>query len=369
MPRIYKTLSLYIGKHFLVALLVTLLVLMGLVLLIDFIELMRRAARREEVSALMVLGMAALKMPQMMQQVLPFAVLVGAMAAIWRLSRSHELVVLRSVGVSFWQFLAPAMVMVLLIGAVNITLINPLASQFYKKYEHLEDSLILQTGGSFSLSGGGLWLRESLEAGGSMVVHARTVRQDGLTLTLRALTFILTTADEQFDYRVDAAEGVLLDGSFLLTDAWIMEIGRPGRRVDSLDLPTSLTLGRVQENFASPETLSFWELPDFIAFFEAAGFSTQRHRIHLHSLIASPVLLCAMVLVAAVFSAAASQRKGGMLMRVAGGVCVGFLLFFFTRLTLALGLSSALPLWLAAWSPTLVTLLIGSAVLLHLEDG
>jgi lipopolysaccharide export system permease protein len=125
----------------------------------------------------------------------------------------------------------------------------------------------------------------------------------------------------------------------------------------------------VQENFASPETLSFWELPRFIAFFEASGFSAHQHRMYWQSLLASPFLLCAMVLMAAVFSVSPNQRSGGGFRRVVGGVSAGFMLYFFTRLTFALGLSGTLPLWLAASSPTLITVLLGTATLLHMEDG
>lgn len=374
MFRIYPTLSVYIGRHFLMALLGTLLVIMGLILLLEYVELIRRASGRPDVTLWILLTMALFKLPNMVHTILPFAVLVGGMVAMWRLTRSHELVVLRSVGVSIWQFLAPAMVVVAAVGVIDVTAINPLSASLYKTYERMEDRLILNHQGSFNLSQGGMWLREPIPegqdwAGGQLVVHASNVRQEDMVLNMRHLSFIYLNAEERFVRRIDAALGRLEDGSFHLNDAWIMEAGKPGHHQDSLSLPTSLTLGRVQENFASPETLSFWELPQFIAFFDAAGFSTQQHRMYWHSLITSPFLLCAMLLMAAVFSVSPNQRSGGGFRRVVGGVSAGFLLYFFTRLTFALGLSATLPLWLAVWSPTLITVLLGTATLLHMEDG
>jgi lipopolysaccharide export system permease protein len=56
-------------------------------------------------------------------------------------------------------------------------------------------------------------------------------------------------------------------------------------------------------------------------------------------------------------------------MRVVAGVGVGFGFYFFTRITYALGMSSTLPVFLAAWSPVVVTLLIALAILFHQEDG
>jgi len=54
---------------------------------------------------------------------------------------------------------------------------------------------------------------------------------------------------------------------------------------------------------------------------------------------------------------------------ILAGSLTGFLLYFVSDVTQALGLSGILPAFLAAWSPTAVALLLGAATLLHLEDG
>lgn len=368
MLRFHTTLSLYVGRHFLMALLGTLAVLMSLIILLDFIELMRRAGG-ESVGIGTLFGMALLKLPNMLEEVLPFAVLIGGMIAMWRLTRSQELVIMRAVGVSIWQFLAPPVALVALIGILEVMVLNPLSAALYRTYEQMEDVLILRQPAALDVSKSGLWLRESRDNGEQVVVHAVNVRQEDKHLVMRNLSFIVTDQQERFLRRVDARLGTLDEGHFSLTDVWVMTPGVPGQHHATLQLPTELSLGRVQENFASPDTLSFWDLPQFIEFFEAAGFSAQSHRLRLHSLIAMPFLLSAMVIMGAIFSISPNTRSGGSMMRIMGGVGAGFLLYFFTRLTLALGLSSTLPLWLAAWSPTMVTLLVGTAVLLHLEDG
>jgi len=133
-------------------------------------------------------------------------------------------------------------------------------------------------------------------------------------------------------------------------------------------LPTDLTETKIVESFASPETVSFWELPGFIEVLEKTGFSAQRHRLHLNSLLAEPLLLCAMILIAAVFSLR-HTRRSGVFMAVAGGVLVGFVLFLASKFVLAVASSGAVPVALAAWTPALATTLVGLATLLHLEDG
>src|SRR5579871_4213895 len=120
--------------------------------------------------------------------------------------------------------------------------------------------------------------------------------------------------------------------------------------------------------FRVADTMSFWDLPGFIKLLERSGFPAQRHRLHYDVLLARPFLLASMVLVAAVFSLR-MQRRGGTTLIVVGGVASGFVLFVVSNIVFALGLSAKVPVALAAWTPTGVSLIFAASVLLHLEDG
>jgi len=366
--RISATLSSYIARQFAAAFATVLLVIMGVIMLFDVIELIRRGAGRVELDIWVLLGMALLKLPQMIHTVLPFAVMIGAMVAFWRLTRTHELVVARSAGISVWQFLTPVLATVAVLGVLEVTAFNPLAAVMYARYEKLQDEVLLGKSSALDVSEVGLWLREGDERE-QKVVHAEDVHQEGLTLNLRGVHIFLYDGPDHFARRVYARSGRLVDGALELSDVWHMEGGRASVHQDSLRLPTELTLDRVHDNFASPETMSFWQLPAFIGFFEKAGFAATKHRMYLQSLLASPLLYCAMVLIAAIFSLKPNMRSGGLLVRVGGGVAAGFTVYFFSKIIYAFGLSATLPQSLAAWSPALVASLMGLSGLLHLEDG
>src|SRR6201996_2844075 len=115
-------------------------------------------------------------------------------------------------------------------------------------------------------------------------------------------------------------------------------------------LPTTLTASKIEESLASPDTMSFWELPGFIALLEESGFSAQRHRLPFHVLLAKPLLFCSMVLIPATFSLR-MQRRGGAAAMIVSGVAAGFLLYFLSDIVFALGLSAKVPVLLAAWTP------------------
>lgn len=367
--RFSMVLSWYICRRFFGAFAGALGVIMGLIYLFDVVELMRRAATHGDVGLSVILAMAFFKNPQMVQLILPFAVMIGAMIAFWSMTRSRELVVTRSAGISAWQFLTPVLLVALLIGIVNVVAFNPLAATLYRRYEKLQDVMLMRNNGNPLLIGEtGLWLRETHERD-QLVLHSVGVRQEGFDLLLRKVSIYVSDPDTHFLYGVEAVTGQLRNGVLRLNDATLYRAGEGVVHYDRYDFETQLTLARIQDNFASPETISFWELPSFIHFFESTGFAANRQKLYFQSLLASPLLLLAMVLVAAVFSLKPNLRSGGILIRLIGGIVAGFVFYFFTKVVYALGLSATLPASLAAWAPTLVAGLFGSGALFHLEDG
>ena len=117
--RISPTLSTYIGRHFLVCFVGVLCTLLLIVFLFDVIELLRRSAGRTTAPATVLVQLTLLKMPKLAQEMVPFVVLFASMIAFWRLTRSHELTVVRAAGVSVWQFLFPVVGAVILIGEIG----------------------------------------------------------------------------------------------------------------------------------------------------------------------------------------------------------------------------------------------------------
>lgn len=365
--RLSPTLSVYIGRHYLLAFLAMIALFLVIILLADSIELLRRTAGRPHVGFGMVLEMALLKLPYMGQRTFPFAGLFAGILLFWRLSRNHELTVVRASGVSAWQFLVPVLFVAFALGVLQITVFNPLSATFFARYEREEAFLIDQSRNTLAISDSGLWLRQVGDSGQS-VVHAQHVLQLDNGIELRDVSFFNYEGTDTFAERIDAAFARLENGHWLMRDAWQMTPEQPSRFHAELTLPTDLTVARIQDSFASPETISFWQLPEFIATLERSGFSAVAHRLQFNALLAAPLLMCAMVLIAASFSLR-HPRKGGTLYVVAGGLLSGFVLYIFSDVVFAIGLSDRLPIALAAWTPAVVATLLGLSTLLHLEDG
>lgn len=363
--RMSTTLFAYIARQFLVGVSGVFMTLLTLIFVFDVVELTRRATGKDAVTIWIVLQMATLKLPKMEQEVMPFAILFGGMFAFWRLTRSNELVVARSAGISVWQFLLPALSISAAVGVIQVGLFSPISSAMLAQFEKMESFYFRGQVSALSVSATGLWLRQG-DDNGQEVIHA--TRMDQKTLELQNVIVVQYEGLDKFVRRIDAASARLAPGIWRLEKVYLSRPDLPTVFQSSYELMTDLTIERIQDSFASPETMSFWDLQSFIGTLEKAGFTAHRHRLHFHTQLAVPLLLCAMVLIAATFSLRPT-RRGGTTYMISGGVVAGFLLFFISDIVFALGLSATIPVILAAWTPAGVSSMLGAAMLLHLEDG
>ncbi len=365
------TLAAYISRQFVASVLSMLAALSGLVALFDFIELLRRSASKPDVGFTLITEIAGLRLPFVVMQILPFAVLLGGIIAFWRLTRSSELVVARAAGISAWQFLTAPLICALALGAFASGAVSPLSSMMLARAEQMDNQYIRSTGGPLALTGGQLWLRQSdreFDPQGVAILHARGVNLKANKLTADDVSVFRLDADDHLLTRIEASRAVLGRGRWWFVDARTVTPDHLPEAVDHLTLPTDLTVRRVQESFASPDTLSLWALPDFIALLDRSGFSSVRHRLHFQSLLALPLLAGTMGLVSAGFSMRPT-RRGGVTRMVSSGVAAGFALFTVSKVAEEFGQSGALPPVLAAWAPTAAGLMLAVALLLHFEDG
>lgn len=359
------TLSIYFARQFLIGFGIVLSVLAAVVIVFDIAELMRRGLNRDSVSYFVILEMSALQLPFLLQKVLPIVALFGGMLTFLRLTRTHQLVVARGAGVSVWQFIAPALFVASSIGAFSILVFDPIAAAAISRFEQLEGRYLRGQASFLAVSENGLWLRQSNSSGQS-VIHAVDVRGQGEEL--RNVTIFLYRGPDTFDSRIDANIAILRPGFWDLQEVLLTGPDLATKQFASYRLETTMTLAQIQDSFAPPQTLSFWELPGFISTLQEAGFSALNHRIHWHSLLSIPLLLFAMVLIAASFSLRIA-RQGNVGPWVVAGVLAGFVIYVVSDVMVALSLSGSVPVFFAAWTPAGVCVLLGTTALFHLEDG
>ena len=359
----------YLTRQIVLNFLAVLAVVLGIIFMFEIVEQLRRFSNRTDAGFGMVLKMSLVKIPKVVDTVFPFVMMIAAMVTFWRLSKTNEFVIIRASGVSIWGFLAPVLFATFIIGVINLAIVNPISSYMHELHELYDYRLKVKNPDALLFTNRGLWVREAIGEDSFAVIQAKSARQEDEKLLLREVSILEMSRDTQIERRIEAYLAVLNEDNLELKDVKIFRAGKPRETVNSMNYQTSLTIDRIKENFIEPGAISFWQLPSTIHFYEMSGFSVTKHYMRYWSLLVSPFLLCAMVLVAAVFALRPNTRKGGVLLMIVGGVTVGFMVYFFSQVIYAFGMNNYIPAILAAWTPTLVVMMFSVSVLLHLEDG
>jgi lipopolysaccharide export system permease protein len=365
MSMVTNTLGRYFAGRFVVSAIGVFASIFVLLVLVDYIEMVRKTSGLASAPPIMVAETSLFRVPQLLEKMMPFCVLIGAMTCYLALSRRLELVVARAAGVSAWQFIAPALAAAMILGVLATVAYNPMSANLREISKQMEAELFGGAPGGGVQDASGFWINQ-INTDGQVIINAARSEHQGARLT--GLTLFRFDTNNVFKERIEAREATLEDGYWLFRGARRFSLNAPPVDQDSFRLATSLTPAQVRNSFSTPETVSFWQLPGYIRSSESSGFATAGYRLQYHKLLAQPFLLAAMVMLAASVSLR-FFRFGGVQKMVLSGVGAGFLLYVLSKVTEDLSKAELMHPIAAAWLPVVVGGLTGFLALLYQEDG
>ena len=165
----------YLMKRLTLTFLGVLVMSLGIIFIFEMIELLRRASYTPEISFWFLVQMGITKLPQTLDMIFPFVMMIAAMITFWHISKTNEYVIMRASGVSIWGFLVPILTATFLIGVINITVINPISAKLYDQYERLNLKFKIKDVNTILYTDKGLWARESLDNGNIMTAGGRVL--------------------------------------------------------------------------------------------------------------------------------------------------------------------------------------------------
>ncbi|HRK42508.1 MAG TPA: LPS export ABC transporter permease LptG [Gemmobacter sp.] len=363
------TLSLYIARRFFWMFLRVLGVFFGILMLIDMLDQLRRLSGRG-VGLVQALELSVLNVPESLYNILPLIMILSAIAMFLGFARSSELVVVRAAGRSGLRFLLAPVTVSMALGVLAVAVLNPLVAATSKAYEARYAAYAQGAERVLSVSEDGLWLRQGGD-GTQTVIHAARANADGTELF--GVTFLTFDHDGLPQERVEAESARLVPGAWDLTQVkrWRLLAQNPETGAEaraSGTLPSDLTAAAIRDSFGKPSSIPVWELPGYIRGLERAGFTARNHQVWLQAQLALPLLMSAMVLVAAGFTMR-HARFGGTGILVLLSLMGGFAIFFLRNFAQVLGENGQVPVVVAAWAPPVAAALLALTLLLHLEEG
>jgi lipopolysaccharide export system permease protein len=314
---------------------------------------------RNHASAGAIVRYFLFKLPMVVTQVTPVAVLAGGLVGLGLLARQNEFIALRSCGVSIWQVTAP---LVVTAGAISVAVLvwNETVVPYAARRAHMVENLEIRRRGIDRIfAGREVWYHG--RAGFYNIDRVSPRRHALYGLTVYQLT------PEFRPWRTIEAESASWDGTrWQLLGVRTREFGGEGVREvprvpEGFELPESLEDFRVVS--VEAEELSYGMLRRQIEDLQRKGVDTSESWVDLHLKLALPAASLMMILIA-VPMAAAGTRVGSIAASMAVGFVIGFGYFVVVAFARALGQTGALPPAVAAWAGNAVFALVGGYYLL-----
>lgn len=308
---------------------------------------------RFEYSLSLMLQVVALRLPEMLGYTLPMATLMGTLLAVARLSNDHEILALRSMGMSLWQMLLPMLAFSLLISLLCLGLKEGLAAPASWQARQL---LHAARHGELRLAGqqSHLLMKDIGPEGPRHLIYARSAQGQQLedVIIQRFEAQVLQTLIQAKQARFDGQNWVFEQGQLLQLNQ-----SRPvGLHFQHYTLPLPDTVASFLAEARQPEEMNQQELADYIQTLAANGQPSAALSVRWHQKWALP-------LAAPVFCIWGAGLGLRSLRTTGQGLGLSLLVIFCYYLLMsigtALGDSAQLAPWLGAWLPLILSGLLG----------
>ncbi len=345
------TLRRYLFRQLLGATALVLVVFLGLLFFLDALNQLSDNGHGFARALLMV----ALQIPARAYQVLPIALLTGAVYVLAGLAASSEFTVMRMAGLN------PRVALAQLVGfgLLCAALVFALGEFAAPAAQRLQATLQAQAaGGHFgSAPDAGLWVRNREGPDDDQMINIGSISAGGQLHDIRI--YVLDDAAHLLR-TVHAASGrYLAHGEWELRDVQSVQLptGQDGdiRRsaLPSLQWHTTVSPAVLDALVLSPDTMSVFDLWRYIGHLKANGQAVQRDELELWRKLLYPLSGVIMMMLALPF-AYLHARSGQLSWKVFAGVMLGVSFILMNTLASRLGLVASWPVWLAAALPYLL---------------
>lgn len=375
-----KILTRHLSKEILLSTTFVLVALVALIAFFDLVSQARDIGNRYSIS--MALFLTMLKLPSRLYEVMPIAVLLGAVYTMSRLASNSEFTIMRVSGLPPLRLASMMTVPALVLIAATYVLgewITPAADMMRNDMDNILFDRKLSARGYAS----GVWVKDNVQNGEASQAAVRFVNVHNLIAGEHSRTGAWRVFE--FDREGDlirvlhAPEANYIAGrGWHLKDAKVETLPKitddetpvveksTSRSGVDLVLPSEMRPDILGVLTIKPERMGISDLWQYIAHLKETHQTTDRYRVAFWLKVFYPLAIFVMLAVAMPF-AYLNARSGGVSIKIFGGLMIGISFYALNNIFSFLGILNTWPPMLVAVVPTFVMLVCASCALWFLE--
>jgi lipopolysaccharide export system permease protein len=328
------------------------LVLSAFVTIYLVIELLEKISRFFQAGSTLahVLMYFLLKIPMIVSQVMPLAVLMATLLTLGLLSRSSEIVAMQSCGFSLKTITKP-----LLLGALSLSLLTFIANEAVlpmaaERLRYVEEVLILDKSPSTFFRLNNIWYRDE-----SFILRARLFIPD--SVTMKGVTLWQVTENMQPASRLEAEEGIWEGSRWVLKNVVKRSFAsgkvRATETIATLPIAVNLKINDLKVSDKYAEDMGFFKLRHYAEKLRKGGYDATRYLAQMHARISFPFACLIMAFVGIPF-ALRGGRSSGIALGIGLSIGIGFAYFIVNSALLSFGQTGVIPPVVAAWAANFI---------------
>jgi LPS export ABC transporter permease LptG len=305
----------------------------------------------------LVLELLVYRLPEVIVETFPIAVLFAAMSAIGRLNHENEITAIRMGGVSIYRLIIPLLIMGALISSVTF-LMN---EQLVPWTNHRSQNIIRET-----------ILKDAMPSpeeevffkgpNGRLFYVSNYDQESG---DLGNIIIYQLDGENEFPEMITAQEGVINENIWILKSGIIHEYNEEGRvifesKFTNMELELGDEMQEISGTQKSTSEMSRAELGRRIELFKRSGININSLLVDYHLKLAQPLTALLFVLISVPLSLSGKESRTWNLVFTIIIIFFYYVVLSFSR---SFGRNEVLSPILAAWLPNIIFLVLGVGLL------
>ena len=358
------TLTKYLTKNYLKTILVASFAFAALSVILNLFEEQNFFKDHDHSNILLPLMMSLLKTPEILYSLFPFVILVSAIFVFLQLSRTNEIIPIKTAGKSNLSIISLFSIITFIIGILLVVGVTPITSILTEKYLEVKSGYTKNNDYLAAITANGIWIKEKKEKSSSLI-RARQLKNNNL----------INVSLYQFDEKNNLIARIEAENANIKTKKWRLNnviIYRTDdknsvEKIDRAIYQSAYDVQSIKNIYANINTVSFWKIKDVIELYKKRGYSTAEYEGLFQKSLAFPFFLLSMVFLAAVgiFS---TGYKGNFFYYTTFSVFACVFVYYFNDFSKALGQTGKLPIVVSIWMPILVIFIFTSIGLIRVQQ-
>jgi len=358
MTVIHRYISLLFFKYFGIVLGVVIVIYLS----IDFFGRIDKFLEAELALSLIV-AFFLYKIPLIVSQIIPIAVLLGVLAAFGLMVKNNEILALKSGGISLHYLLLPIAVIGICLTIflfIFSEVVVPISVVKANRIEEMTSRAKMTTS-----KGKNIWIRGNQSITHISYYNPVDQKISGISIANFNKEFSLTS-------RINAKTGKYIDGDWVFFDCLLQQhlnssdeeqqVTFYDEKIYPIDLLPSDLLRVARES----EELPFLDLYKYIQKVESQGYDAAKYRVDFYAKTAFP-FICLNLSMLGAGLALRNSIKEGMAVSFSYGILTIFIYWSFYSFCLSIGYGNVLPPMLAAWSANIIFFCVAGLAVYNLE--